>query len=392
MKKNQSRRQFINLSLKAGITIPILGSSLLSCTPTAKDQSADANTSNKKLKILILGGTSFLGPHQIAYAMGRGHSITTFTRGKTLPSIHQDLFQNVEQLIGDRASDLTALQDRKWDAVIDNSGHNADWTRDTAKLLKDNVGLYLFTSSTGVYYPYLGSDIKEDTKLLLEEPEGIEDEELKMEYWYGVMKTNSELEAKKQFGEDRTIVVRPTYMIGPADKTDRFIYWPVRLPKGGEIMVPGKSEDPVQFIDVRDVGEWMIRLIENKNIGTYNAVGPKDSMGMHEFIKEAHSAFDSEAEFVMIDDYEFLLDHKVGYIVPWIMPVDNNKGSSLISNKLALKNGLEITPLKKSMIDIHNWWYSDNITEEHRQAFESNPESILMREKSIIKDWKEYNL
>ena len=392
MKKNQSRRQFINLSLKAGITIPILGSSLISCTPTAKDKSADGNTPNKKLNILILGGTSFLGPHQIAYAMERGHSITTFTRGKTLPTIHQDLFQNVEQLIGDRASDLTALHDRKWDAVIDNSGHNADWTRETAKLLKDNVGLYIFTSSTGVYYPYLGSDIKEDTKLLMEEPEGIEDEELKLEYWYGVMKTNSELEAKKHFGEDRTIVVRPTYMIGPADKSDRFIYWPVRLPKGGEIMVPGKSEDPVQFIDVRDVGEWMIRLIENKNIGTYNAVGPKDSMGMHEFIKEAHSAFDSEAEFVMIDDYEFLLDHKVGYIVPWVMPVDNNKGSSLVNNQLALANGLTITPIKKSMIDIHNWWYSDAITEEHRQAFESTPDSIIMREKSIIQDWKEYNL
>ena len=113
---------------------------------------------------------------------------------------------------------------------------------------------------------------------------------------------------------------------------------------------------------------------------------------MHEFIKEAHSAFDSEAEFVMIDDYEFLLDHKVGYIVPWVMPVDNNKGSSLISNKLALENGLEITPLKKSMIDIHNWWYSDNISEEHRQAFESKPDSILMREKSIIQDWKARNL
>lgn len=392
MKKNHSRRQFINLSLKAGITIPILGSSLISCSPKSNDQDVNDSLPNKKLNILILGGTSFLGPHQIAYAMKRGHSITTFTRGKTKPSIYQDIFQNVEQLIGDRSNDLSALHDRKWDAVIDNSGRDVDWTRETAKLLKDNVGLYLYTSSTGVYYPYLSSDIKEDTKLLLEEPEGIEDEELKMEYWYGVMKTNSELEVKKYFGEDRTIVVRPTYMIGPADKTDRFIYWPVRLSKGGEIMVPGKSDDPIQFIDVRDVAEWMIRLIEKKNTGTYNAVGPENSMGMHKFIKEAHSAFDTKAEFVMIDDYEFLLNHKVGYIVPWVMPVDNNIGSSLISNKLALKNGMEITPLKKSMADIHDWWYSDNITEEHRQAFESNPDSILMREKSIIQDWKEHNI
>jgi 2'-hydroxyisoflavone reductase len=113
--------------------------------------------------------------------------------------------------------------------VFDNSGHNVEWTKATAMLLRDNVGLYLYTSSTGVYYPYLGENMKEDMRLLMEEPETVEDEEMKIEYWYGVMKTNSEITAKQVFGEGRTIVVRPTYMIGTGDKSDRFIHWPIRL-------------------------------------------------------------------------------------------------------------------------------------------------------------------
>ena len=111
-----------------------------------------------------------------------------------------------------------------------------------------------------MYYPYLGSDIGEETELVLEMPDGIDDEQ-KMEYGFGVMKSNSEIEARREFGADRTITVRPTYMMGPADRTDRFTYWPVRLGRGGEIMVPGKGNDPVQYVDVRDVANWMIRLI-----------------------------------------------------------------------------------------------------------------------------------
>ena len=199
-----------------------------------------------------------------------------------------------------------SLKNRKWDAVIDNSGRNVEWTKATAELLKDNVGLYIYTSSTGVYYPYLGKDIKEDTELVLEVPEDLPDEEMKMEYGYGVMKANSELAAKNAFGADRTIVVRPTYMVGPADLSNRFIHWPIRLSRGGEVLVPGKKDDPVQFVDVRDVAQFMIRLIEDQDVGTYNAVGPKDFMGMHTFVEEAKKAFDVENELVMIDDYAFL--------------------------------------------------------------------------------------
>lgn len=388
MSKIKTRREFIEFGLKAGIALPFLLPILYSCNSKKESQKTNLKLADTSLKILILGGTSFLGPHQIAYAIGRGHSITTFTRGKTKPRIHINLFNNVEQLVGDRNDDLTALQNRKWNVVIDNSGHNAEWTKKSAELLKENCELYLYTSSTGVYYPYINSNYKEDNQVLLSEPEGIIDEQVKIEYWYGVMKANSELEAIKQFGLDKTIVVRPTYMIGPGDKSNRFIHWPIRLRKGGEILIPGKEDDMVQYIDVRDVAEWMIRLIEDKKGGTYNAVGPKTAQNMYSFAEEAKKTFDVESSFVKIDDYDFLEENKVHYIVPWILPIGNNSGSAKISNLKAKKNGLSFRPLNKSIEDTYNWWNSDAVSQKQRDEVELDPESILVREKSIIKKWK----
>ena len=248
---------------------------------------------------------------------------------------------------------MEALRGRKWDAVMYNSGHRAEWTRDTAKLLKENVGLYLYTSSTGVYYPYLGSNIKENTEPVTKMPGDLKEENEKLEYGYGVMKANSELEAKQNFGQERTIIVRPTYMVGPADRMDRFIYWPVRLAKGGEIMVPGKSDDPVQYIDVRDVAAWIIRLIESGTTGTYNAFGPASPIGMHAFVYGAHAAFSSAVSYVMIDDYSFLRKHNVPYIIPWIMPIGNNRGSALVNNEYAMANGLTFKPLSETVLDTY---------------------------------------
>jgi len=388
MKNSKTRRTFIKNGLVLGLGLPYLGNNLISCVSNSEQKESAAKNVQGNLRILILGGTSFLGPHQIAYAMSRGHSISTFTRGKTIPTIYTDLYKNVEPLIGDRNDNLTALENGEWDVVIDNSGHNAEWTKKSAALLKDKAGIYLYTSSTGVYYPYLGSDIDEKTKLLLKEPEDIVDEDLKMEYGYGVMKANSEIETIKAFGQDRSIIVRPTYMMGPADKSDRFIYWPIRLSRGGEIMVPGKSNDPVQYIDVRDVAEWMIRLAEEKLAGTYNAVGPKNSQSIHEFINHASEAFDVESTFVNIDDYEFLQENNVHYIVPWIMPEGNNYGSARINNQRGIENGLTFRNLKESIKDTYQWWTSDALTDERRNKFELKPNSILSREKSIIENWR----
>ncbi|OIQ30968.1 MAG: hypothetical protein BM564_01790 [Bacteroidetes bacterium MedPE-SWsnd-G2] len=388
MKK--SRREFIKYGLKTGVAAPFLFSGLSSCNFGSEDKKQEAlSTAEKKpLKILILGGTSFLGPHQVSYALNRGHSVSIFTRGKTKPSIHKDLFDKVEQLVGDRKNNLKALENRKWDAVIDNSGRDAEWTKSSAELLKENCGLYLYTSSTGVYYPYLKSDYKEDAKVLLKEPQDITDEYEKIEYWYGVMKANSELETIKQFGKDRSIIVRPTYMIGPADKSNRFIHWPIKLNRGGEVLVPGKANDMVQYIDVRDVAQWMIRLIEDKNVGTFNAVGPKEQQNMYDFVEEAKSAFTAKSSLVVVDNYEFLKSQNISDIVPWIMPINNNSGSAKINNQKGIANGLTFTALRKTVKDTHNWWTSDAVSQEQRDKVELNPESVLAREKSILEQWK----
>ncbi|MTE27285.1 NAD-dependent epimerase/dehydratase family protein [Winogradskyella ouciana] len=390
MKKPNTRRSFIKKSALASVAIPILGSSVLNCKSDAQTKSNDLNKTSKKLNILILGGTSYLGPHQIAYALSRGHSVSTFTRGKTKPRIHAELFDKVEQLIGDREDNLKALENRKWDVVIDNSGRKVEWTKATAELLKDNVDLYMYTSSTGVYYPYLNGNLTPETEVALIMPEGLDEYE-KYEMEYGVMKANSELAAIKAFGKERTVVVRPTYMLGPGDRTDRFVHWPVRLSKGGEHLIPGKSEDLVQYIDVRDIAEWFIRLAENNQHGTYNGVGPKSEQTMQEFIKEAANAFDVESSFVMIDDYEFLKASDMYYSIPWILPDKEHYGSARVSNEKSIAAGLTFRPISTIVKDTLSWWNSDKVDSERKTNFNTNLEAMLKKEEEMIAQWKERN-
>ncbi len=251
MNTSESKRNFLKKSLALGLSLPLIGTSVWSCE--------QGSPKVKPLNILILGGTSFLGPHQVAYAISRGHKVSTFTRGKTQPTVNKAAFEQVEMLIGDRQDNLTALENREWDVVIDNSGREAEWTQRTSELLKDKVEQYLYVSSTGVYYPHETADVDESSPVLMEDPLN-ENGEAPERDSFGVMKAKSEQEALKVFGPERTTVVRPTYMLGPADRTERSIYWPMRLNRGGEVMVPGKPTDPVQYIDVRDVAEWIIRI------------------------------------------------------------------------------------------------------------------------------------
>lgn len=381
---NKSRRRFLQTGITLGALLPLAGSTVAALNPAAKPTSERAL---HPLKILVLGGTSFLGPAQIAYALNRGHSVSIFTRGRTKPSVQKDIFAEVEQLVGDRDNNLDALRGRKWDVVIDNSGNKVKWVKEAAALLKDNADIYMYTSSTGVYYPYLGKDIRENTKPVMKVPENITKVQ-SLEYGYGVMKATSEMEVINAFGKERAIIVRPTYMMGPGDNTDRFVYWPERLARGGEILVPGKADDPVQYIDVRDVAGWMIRLAELRKAGTYNAVGPASPTGMHAFVYGAHAVFNSAATFVMVPDYAFLTKHGILEPVPWIMPVGDNVGSALVSNKLAVANGLTYTPLADSVRDIYAWWHSDAVPESKRINLISGEGSLMSREKAILAEWK----
>jgi 2'-hydroxyisoflavone reductase len=387
-----TRRNFVKNTLKAASLLPLSGIPLQAFANNQSKTNLESKLNNSKsLKILILGGTSFIGPHQIAYALKRGHQITTFTRGKTIPTIYKKEFEQVEQLIGDRENNLDALTGRKWDVVIDNSGRKVEWTKATAELLKEHVGLYVYVSSVSVYYPYYKANLKEDAPLVLKVPDNITDADEKYTYDYGVMKANSEIEARTIFGQDKTIVIRPTFMIGPADRTNRFLYWPRQLAKNGDVIVPGKNDDPVQFIDVRDVADWMIRLIENKTTGTYNAVGPASKMTIHEFAKQAHSAFDTKVNFIAINDYKFLEENKLFYLMPWILDNKEYHGISRVNNDLSFKNGLTYRPLTTSIKDTHDWWYSKAVNKERKAAFESDVKELHNRQEDILQKWKTYS-
>jgi 2'-hydroxyisoflavone reductase len=380
------RRDFMKASALAGAALSV--GATPGCSPTPEsDVGADLREVGvadppAALRILILGGTGFLGPHLVRYAVSRGHSVTTFTRGRTEPRLFGDLFGQVESLVGDRADNLTALEGREWDAVIDNSGQRVEWTRASAELLKDQVQTYMYTSSTGVYLPYMGDDITEDTEV------DLADDPPREQPSYGVMKALSELAARRAFGDDRTIVVRPTYIVGPGDTTDRFPYWPARLERGGEVLVPGKADDPVQWIDVRDLTEWMIRLIENGESGTYNGVGPASTMGMHAFVHGAHAALSVPVEWVYADDYDFLREHRIGAVIPWIMPVDDYYGSARINRERSVASGLTYRPLARTVTDIREWWHSDAVPEERRQNMISGPSSLIAREAEVIRAWR----
>lgn len=377
MKKN--RREFLTTSLALGLS-PLLNTQPL-------QNLARSEKPVDKLKILILGGTSFLGPHQIAYALERGHEVSTFTRGKTIPKIHQELFSEVEQLVGDREDNLEALKNRKWDVVIDNSGRKTQWTEDTAQLLVDQVGYYLYTSSISVFYPFTGDDFTESRPLVTEIPAGATEAE-KRTYEYGVMKATSELATIKAFGIDRSIIVRPTLIVGPGDRTDRFPYWMARLEKGGEIIIPGGRDEVVQYIDVRDLAEWMIRLLENKAAGIYNGAGPGFEMTTHAFVHGIHACFNSPVSYTEIDDFNFLQENNLIGIQPWVIQLPEYAGMSKSSNQKAIRAGLQFRPLAETVRATHAWWYSEAVSQERRDNILSGEQSLMQREGAILSKWK----
>jgi 2'-hydroxyisoflavone reductase len=388
---SQSRRDFLRTSAVAGGTLalglggngpPVAGQEGSGRSPEAEISPRAAPLPPTPLRILILGGTSFLGPHQIRYALERGHAISTFTRGRTDPSLFPEVFDSVEQLIGDRENDLEALRGRSWDAVIDNSGAQTRWTRDSAQLLEDSVGSYLYVSSTGVYYPYLTTEIGEDTEVDTVDGSGGENGSAA----YGVMKATSEMAAREAFGADRTLVIRPGYIVGPADRSDRFTYWPVRFHRGGEILAPGKKTDQVQMIDVRDLTEWMIRLLEAGASGVFNATGPGFPLSMEAFMYGMRATTSSVLSFTWIEDYAFLQEQRLTFAIPWLMPVDDHVGSQRIDVSRAVAHGLTYRPMAVTAMDTLDWWHSENVSDERRAAprFVLTPE----REAEILAAWK----
>jgi len=235
----------------------------------------------RQLDLLVLGGTGFLGPHQIEYALARGHRVTMFNRGVTGAGIYGD---RVEALIGNRDSRIDAGLEalagrRRWDAVIDNSGYIPRHVRDSAELLKGRVGRYLFVSTVSVYDPAAGDRVDESTPLL-KSPGATEEMS-----WanYGPLKADCDRDVRAIQGEAAT-VVRPGFIVGPGDDTDRFTYWVDRLARGGDVLGPPERDRALQWVDVRDLSPWIIDLAERDRGGIFNAVGPVSRTSWSEVI------------------------------------------------------------------------------------------------------------
>lgn len=330
-------------------------------------------------RILILGGTSFLGPHQVKTALERGYDVSIFNRGRTIPLMYPELFEHVEHLVGDRNGDLEALRGRTWDVVIDNSGQRVEWTRASATLLQHAVARYVYTSSTGVYYPYLTTDIRESVPPLLK------DDPPQERPSYGVMKALSEIEVRQAF-PNGAIVLRPGYIVGPGDTTDRFPYWPVRIARGGAVLVPGKLDDAVQYIDVRDLTDFLFRLVEDGETGTYNVVGPATTQTMAEFVYGVRAVTTTPTDWHWIDDYDFLTEQKLTDAIPWILPRGDELGSMRINNDAARARGLTFRPLATTAADVLEWWHSPAVSEQRR----NHPRFVLTpaRETEILAAWQ----
>jgi len=307
----------------------------------------------KPLRILILGGTGFTGPFQIRYAIERGHQVTVFNRGRTQPTVDAPL-DEVEQLVGDRNDNLEALKGREWDAVIDNSASLPRWVRQTAELLKGSVDTYLFTSSLSVHADESKIGITEDDPVAtIADPtvERITGET------YGALKALCEEETRKAF-PDGAIVVRPHLIVGPGDQSDRWTYWPVRVARGGEVLAPGTPDDPTQYIDARDLAEFDIRLLEQRTLGTFAAVGPRSRLGMGELLAGMRAVVSNEISFTWIDA-DALEEYGVqawSEMTAWVPARGETAGSAMFSNARAVAAGLTYRPLAVTAKDTLDWW------------------------------------
>jgi 2'-hydroxyisoflavone reductase len=328
----------------------------------------------KPLKILILGGTGFIGPHQVETALGRGHQVSIFNRGKTAPN----MFPQVENLIGDRDNDLGALKGRKWDAVIDNSGYIPRWVRQSAVALKPNVGQYLYMSSLSVYADNSVIGLTEKgQRLKLEDPTTEE----RSPQTYGGMKALSEDHVKDSFPDNSTLI-RAGLIVGPGDPTDRFTYWPVRMHRGGETLAPGTPKDPIQCIDVRDLARWTIQAIEDRHYGPYNVTGPYHQMTMGQFLDITVDTTNSTSTLTWIP-WEFLKANNVSPwtdLPLWVPPNSGMDGFVQVDITRAVKADLTFRPMAQTVQDSLAW---------HRTIDDGPLKAGLTaeREAEILKKW-----
>lgn len=342
-----TRRKFISISAGAIAAAPLLGIS-------ASAAGSKIEPAAQPLSILFLGGTGFIGPHQINYALARGHKVTMFNRGSN-PGMYGDA---VEELIGDRDDNvgegLNALRgDRRWDVVVDNSGYVPRHVIDSATLLKDRCNRYLYVSTVAVYDFESGRVFDENSKMATMEDPTIE--EVTGET-YGPLKADSEVAVREIIGE-RCTVVRPTYVVGPGDHTDRFTYWVDRVSTGGDVLAPSNPEMDLQWVDVRDLAPWIITLVENDTPGIFNAAGPTSPSSRGGLVWGIRAITTAPVKFYWPDD-DLLEELEI------TQPLMGRTSTAQFVNSASLNAGMQYRSLADSALGTLEWWNAQS--EERR--------------------------
>lgn len=379
------RREFLQRSAAMGAGLGLVGTFSLNGCVSPDSEAAEETT--RALRILVLGGTGFIGPHTIRYALERGHTVSMFNRGRSAP----DLFPEVERLIGDRNDDLTALEGREWDVVIDNHATNPRWVRDSAQLLSGSVGHYVFISTLSVYADNSTIGTDEDDPTFYRDGVDLDTEADDLDY--GTAKSIAESEAERAF-PGRTTVIRPGLIVGPGDRTDRFSYWPIRVQQGGEVMAPGDGTDPTQFIDARDLTAFVVRTAEeaveaDRGSITINAVGPAEPMPMRDVLEGCREVTGSDATFTWVPA-DFLAEHQVrpwSHMPIWVPPTPETAGFSQFSNARALERGMTFRPMADTVRDLLEWHATR--PEEERLRLRSG--ISREREAEVLEAWHARN-
>lgn len=338
----RTRRDFIKTAALASGALGLPGASAGRVTTPAADRH-DVQRAATPLRILVLGGTGFIGPSQVRYAVARGHHVTLFNRGRTNPGVFKGL-PNIEERTGDRApnpGDYASLGTGRWDVVIDNPTTRPRWVREAAAAVRGRADHYVFISTISVYAANDTPGADESAAVATTTTPDVESGP-EFPPLYGPLKALSEREALKAF-PGRATIIRPGLIVGVGDATDRFTYWPVRVARGGEVLAP-PANDPVQIIDARDLSEWTIRCCEARVYGTFNATGPRSRFAVGQMLEGIRATTGAAATFTHVTA-EFL-ERQVPPVNPWsdlpvwVPPVGETSGFTQRSVAKAVAAGL----------------------------------------------------
>ncbi|CAG9620645.1 Rossmann-fold NAD(P)-binding domain-containing protein [Sutcliffiella rhizosphaerae] len=339
------------------------------------------------MKILIIGGTRFLGRFIVEEAMKQGHEVTLFNRGN-----HQELFPQAEWIIGDRNKDLSLLENGKWDVAIDTCGYTPKALTESTRVLADKVDHYTFVSSISVYRDWIPDSINEDYPVQSLTPEEIEkigygtQEEINKHY--GALKAESELASESNM-PNKVLHVRSGLLVGPYDYSDRFSYWINRIAEGGEVLAPGRKNRYIQYIDARDLALWILKMADEKVTGTFNVTGPTTPITMEEYLLTCKRITESNAELSWVEE-SFLVDQ---HVAPWVelplwipedFPLTEGgtpwRGSGTISIEKAIQQRLSVRPLEETVHDVLKW-------EETRKEEEKKAGLHREKEHDLLAEW-----